>query len=147
MSKPQKVVLITGVASDLGIGRATAKLFAQNNYKIIGIDRQAKSANDFPFPIDYYKVNLANSSEIQQCCEQICTKYTAIDVLVNNAGIHGYEAIDSASVERFDEIVAINFRAPWLLCKWLHKLLSKATDGGSIVNVSSVHASRTTENR
>lgn len=34
----KKVALVTGVASEIGIGRACAKLFAANGYQVVGLD-------------------------------------------------------------------------------------------------------------
>ena len=65
-----------------------------------------------------------------------------IDVLVNNAG--GAPAAESATVSpRFNEkIIALNLTAPMTFCQAVHPAMSSQSEGGVIVNVSSVSGTR-----
>jgi NAD(P)-dependent dehydrogenase (short-subunit alcohol dehydrogenase family) len=59
---------------------------------------------------------------------------TDFDFLVNNAGIGIHASFAQTTEEQFDELVAIQFKAPFFLTQ---KLLPMITDGGRILNVSS----------
>ncbi len=61
-----------------------------------------------------------------------------LHLLVNNAGIVPNAALEATSAEAWDRCQAINLRAPFLLTRALIPALVAA--GGSVVNVSSVHA-------
>jgi len=57
-----------------------------------------------------------------------------LDILVNNAGIMGGVAPEEITPEQFDQLVAINAKAPLFL---VQRLLSVIPDGGRIINISS----------
>jgi NAD(P)-dependent dehydrogenase (short-subunit alcohol dehydrogenase family) len=57
-----------------------------------------------------------------------------LDILVNNAGISPRGEIEQTTPEMFDEVVAVNMRAPFFL---VQQGLKRLRDGGRIVNVSS----------
>ena len=61
-----------------------------------------------------------------------------VDVLVNNAGIEKDLPLEEVTAQFFDQILATNLRAPFLLSQGLVPLFSEA--GGAIVNISSIHA-------
>jgi 3-oxoacyl-[acyl-carrier protein] reductase len=57
-----------------------------------------------------------------------------VDVVVNNAGIAVYATLDAVDEAQFDEVFAINAKAPFFILKLG---LERLRDGGRIVNVSS----------
>ncbi|MBT5186147.1 MAG: SDR family oxidoreductase, partial [Kordiimonadaceae bacterium] len=67
-------------------------------------------------------------------------KYGRIDGLVNNAGRLDRCTIESIDDDLFDEIMIINTRAPIMLIKAALPHMEKQLNGGSIVNIGSVHA-------
>jgi len=60
-----------------------------------------------------------------------------LDILVSNAGISKATTIETITVKDFDELFAVNVRAPYFL---LQQLLPILSDGGSVVFVSSLGA-------
>ncbi len=65
--------------------------------------------------------------------------YGGLDILVNNAGIaHNYTPIEETSLEQWRKVVGIDLDAVFLGCK--HAIgLMKESDGGSIINISSIY--------
>ncbi|HEY8461524.1 MAG TPA: SDR family oxidoreductase, partial [Blastocatellia bacterium] len=64
------------------------------------------------------------------------------DVLVNNAGTFaGYAAIDEASVESWDWIMAVNLRGPFLCTREAFRIM-KRQRGGRIINIGSIASQR-----
>jgi NAD(P)-dependent dehydrogenase (short-subunit alcohol dehydrogenase family) len=62
----------------------------------------------------------------------------SVDVLVNNAGMSPlYDSVESVSEGLFDKVLAVNLKSVFLFCKYA---VPHMTDGGAIVNTSSVHA-------
>ena len=60
-----------------------------------------------------------------------------LDILVSNAGISKAAPIESITVKDFDDLFAVNVRAPYFL---LQQLLPILSDNGSVVFVSSLGA-------
>lgn len=65
---------------------------------------------------------------------EIKENYPNVDVLINNAGIHGFE--QRITSEGFAEMIAVNYLTPWLLTDLLKESLIKA-ENGKIINVAS----------
>ena len=133
------VVLITGVAS--GIGLATAKLFSGKGWKVAGIDNKP---GDFSF-VDYYiQTDLADPEQITKAVAQLKVYTDSLHALVNNAAYHVCAAAQETSLYEWDRVMSVNVRAPFLLAQKLYSLLAHTS--GCIVNISSVHALATSEN-
>jgi len=62
-----------------------------------------------------------------------------LDILVNNAGMTDRGYLEDAPIELWDDIMAVNLRAPFLCLQEAVKAM-KARGGGSIVNIGSVNA-------
>jgi NAD(P)-dependent dehydrogenase (short-subunit alcohol dehydrogenase family) len=67
-----------------------------------------------------------------------------LDALVNNAAIQLLKPLLETEPEEWDHIMGINVRAVYLTIKYAHPLMR--IQGGSIVNISSIHAVATSEN-
>ncbi|NUR86588.1 MAG: SDR family oxidoreductase [Nonomuraea sp.] len=59
---------------------------------------------------------------------------TELDILVNNAGIMGGSVPEETTPEQFDQLVAVNAKAPFFI---IQRALRAMPDGGRIVNISS----------
>lgn len=141
-SQPSQTVLITGAAG--GIGRATVKLFSQNGWRVIGVDR-----SDFgePFVTNglYIQADISVGENLEAIFAQAKTFTTSLEALVNNAAVQIAKPLVETSVEEWDAVMASNLRSVFLGVKLAHPLL-KADRGGAIVNISSVHAIATSIN-
>lgn len=130
-----KTAIITGVAG--GIGSATAELLNEHGWNVIGID--CKDIREVPSTFtEYYKVDVSVDSEIEEIAKKISTKYQSIDALVNNAAMQVNKPLLDTSPDEWDLVLATNLRSVYSMTRHFHPLIKK--NGGSIVNVSSVHA-------
>ena len=137
----KKVALITGVLG--GIGYATAKVFKDNGWDVIGIDRTNYECSDL---IDLFiQSDISEAEHISQIFNQIRdNKYSCINCLVNNAAVQVAKSILETSDDEWDLVYKSNIKAVFMSVKNAHELLKNAN--GSIVNVSSVHAFATSKN-
>jgi NAD(P)-dependent dehydrogenase (short-subunit alcohol dehydrogenase family) len=129
-----KVVLVTGASS--GIGSATAKLFALEGWQVIGVARRKMNK---PEGINHYiSGDVSKVSDVQRIFDEITNEEGRIDALINNAGIQICKPLVETTVEQWDAIMNTNVRSIFLCVKNAYPLMHEY--GGSIVNVSSVHA-------
>ncbi|MBE7433993.1 MAG: SDR family oxidoreductase [Anaerolineales bacterium] len=137
-----RTILITGAAG--GIGRAAVALFTQKGWRVIGVDRSDFGA-DFPGNGLFIRSDIARAEEMEGIFEKVKAVTDSLDALVNNAAVQVAKPLVETSVEEWDAVMAANLRSVFLGVKLAHPLL-KAGKGGSIVNVSSVHAVQTSAN-
>jgi len=137
-----KTVLITGAAG--GIGRATVHLFAQRGWLVIGVDRASFGAG-FPSNGLFIQSDISVGANLETIFRQAQNFTQRLDALVNNAALQIAKPFLETSVEEWDAVMASNLRSVFLGIKLAHPLF-KAAGGGSIVNVSSVHAIATSAN-
>ena len=89
LSLSNKVALITGAAS--GIGRATAKLFHQQNARVVGVDMDLDGLKSLKSElgnnIDIYQADISKESEVKDYMKNIYNEHQKINILCNIAGI------------------------------------------------------------
>lgn len=125
-------VVVTGAAG--GIGAACVKAFQARGSHVVGVDTKPTSEADEHLVIDLYR---------ETCGQELADALRGqeIETLVNNAATALYMPAVDTQVASWDETLAVNLRAPFLVSVALYPAL-KAADG-SVVNVSSVHAMAT----
>ena len=86
-----KTAVISGAASARGIGRATARLFAEHGARvaILDLDRGAAKAAAAELGADHIGIgcDVADLADCRQAAEQVIAAFGKIDILINNAGI------------------------------------------------------------
>jgi len=131
----KKVVCITGVAG--GIGSATTDIFLKDGWYVVGVDRVAKSS--LTNRVEHYIcADIGDPEAIKTVFEEISQRVDRLDALVNNAAVQLVKSIVDTEPVEWDAVMGVNVRGPYLMIKHGYPLLSRK--GGSIVNVSSIHA-------
>jgi NAD(P)-dependent dehydrogenase (short-subunit alcohol dehydrogenase family) len=143
-SLANKTALVTGASR--GMGRATALAVAAAGARVIvHYGRNADEAKAVVDQIrsaggraDAVAANLAAPDGAHTLAVQVRNLIgTRLDILVSNAGISKATPIESITIKDFDELFAVNVRAPYFL---LQQLLPILGEGGSVVFVSSLGA-------
>ena len=135
-----KTVLITGAAG--GIGRATVALFAEKNWRVIGVDRAAYP-DSFPQNGLFIQADIAEPEAVKTIVKDASVFTDGLDALVNNAALQIVKPILETTVDEWDAVMAVNLRSVFLSVKHAHPLLKNRQ--GAVVNVSSIHAVATSK--
>jgi len=138
----KRIMLITGAAG--GIGRSAVNVFSENGWRVVGVDR-SEYGDAFPKNGLFIHSDISNPDEIKTIYDQARGFSPTLDAVVNNAAIQIAKPLIETTVEEWDAVMASNLRSVFLGARLAHPLL-KASGGGAIVNVSSVHAVATSAN-
>lgn len=140
------VVLITG-ATD-GIGKQTALELAKLGYHVIihgrNKERVQQTLNEIQLSTNNLQLSalvcdLASLKAVRKLAEEIKSKYDRLNVLINNAGVYMKQRV--LTEDGFEATFAVNHLAHFLLTNLLLDLIKKS-DGGRIINVSSIAHTR-----
>jgi len=136
--------VVTGAAS--GIGEALARQLAEWGSNLVLVDRDAARLAEVAdgirtarpgLAIDTCVVDLSDDDATGRLAETLATEHPETTLLINNAGVALGGRFDQVTLEEFDWVMAVNFRA---VIRLTHALLPalKAHPGAHLVNVSSV---------
>lgn len=143
MDKMKKTVLITG--SSRGIGRATAEVFAANNYNII--INYLNSENEAFFLVNSLekqgysamacKADVSRRDQVDTMIEAGIRKFGTIDILVNNAGVSQQKLFTDITEYEWDRMFNIHVKGMFNCCQCVLPLMLKNKQG-KIINLSSI---------
>lgn len=140
-----KVAVITGAASARGIGKATARLFAEHGAKIAILDLDAGQAAQAAADIGPAHIGLACNVTRKEDCLRAATEIVArlgrIDILVNNAGITQPLRTMEIQPENYDAVTDVSLRGTLYMSQAVIPHM-RSRRAGSIICISSVSAQR-----
>ncbi|MEH7342434.1 SDR family oxidoreductase [Bacillus sp. JJ1532] len=145
-----KTILITGASR--GIGKAIALACSSNGATVILAGRDIEKLEEVSQEIkrnggkaQKLVFDLLDEGSIQKAIATILNQVGNIDVLINNAGLGHWSKIHETSVEVWDQVINVNYRSTFWMCKYLlpHMYENKK---GHIINISSVMTSRSMGN-
>lgn len=136
-----KVALITGATS--GIGRETAKLFANEGAKVIVTGRNEKRGHDVVAEIDasggqaeFFATDVTKQDTINSLIKYVKCKYGRLDILFNNAGVFVTAALEEITEEIWDSVYAANVKSMMLMTQQFEGMLRE--NHGTILNNASI---------
>jgi pteridine reductase len=146
-SGANRVAVVTGGAKR--IGRAIAVHLHQRgfdiglHYRSSGDSAQAladEMCDARPGSCELFQADLQELSQVGTLATQLCERYPAIDLLVNNASGFAPTPITTCTPEQFDSMLDANLRGPYFLIQGL--LPAMRAGGASIINLLDVHVER-----
>lgn len=143
-----KVAIVTGAG--MGMGEATAKLFAEAGAKVVVADfadehgeRVAEEISAAGGEAAFVHVDVSSSEQVQAMVAFAVNTYGTLDVAVNNAA----RKPDQGPVHEFDEdywdtLMGVDLKGVALSLKYELRQMRAQGTGGSIINISSVSGFR-----
>jgi NAD(P)-dependent dehydrogenase (short-subunit alcohol dehydrogenase family) len=138
-----KVAIVTGAASNPGLGRTTALTLAREGAKLVVTDVDAEGAQDCARAIRdgggvavAAKQDVTREDEWESTIALAIASFGRLDVLVNNAGIAVLKPIAHLTLADWHRQLDVNLTSVFLGCKYA--MAAMRDSGGSIVNISSV---------
>jgi len=148
-----KVAIVTG--SSRGIGKATALQLARDGADLAisarvetpiegrpgwSLEEAAAEIRALGQRVLPIKMDVTSDTDLQYLVDRVMAAYGRIDIVINNAArMGGGEPFLGGSRALFDEFIATNLRAPYILAQIAGSLMA-ATGGGEIVNITSAGA-------
>ncbi len=138
-----KIALVTGASR--GVGREIALALAEHGAAVM-LSARSKEAlekvrtridNDTPGKAMSMPAELTDEQSIKDLVIDIEDRFGKLDILVNCAGITHSASLEETSTEAFDNVMAVNTRGPYILCREALGLLKKS-ERAFVINISSV---------
>jgi 3alpha(or 20beta)-hydroxysteroid dehydrogenase len=134
-----KVALITGAAR--GQGEAAARAFVEEGARVVIADvndiEGKKLADDLGGAAVYQHLDVTQEGDWAAAIERTAGEFGLLTVLVNNAGILHFSALEQTTLADYERVIKVNQIGAFLGMRSVVEPMSEA-GGGSIVNVSSV---------
>lgn len=138
----KRIALITGATS--GIGEATARLLAINNFKLILCGRRKERLKTLSkelaaiTEVTTLSFEVRNHKEVAEAIASLPAEWKEMDVLINNAGnAHGLDPIQTGSLDDWDAMIDINVKGLLYVTKEVLPVMVKR-NGGHIINIGSI---------
>lgn len=151
-SLKDKIIIVTGASGLLGREHVKAVLSAGGTPILLDLNQETLDSQilelkkRYDQPISGYAVDITDEEKVKNNCEEIILKFSKIDGLVNNAAnnpkVENSEEINFSRLENFpisvwDKDLDVALKGTFLCIKYYGFQISKNSEGGSIVNISS----------
>jgi NAD(P)-dependent dehydrogenase (short-subunit alcohol dehydrogenase family) len=103
-----KAIVITGASS--GIGKATAKYFAEHGWRVAATMRKPENETELNQleNVSLYQLDVTDEGSIAKATEQILGDFGSVDVVLNNAGYAVMGTFESATLEQIKRQFDVN---------------------------------------
>lgn len=130
-----KVALVTGAGA--GIGKATAKLFAEEGAIVYALDIKGLEWVGSDPVIHPNELDICDFGAVKNAVMTIKKEHGRIDVLANIAGLISYEMMPMIDYEKFRKMLDVNVVALVHLMSLVSRIMTRQ-QSGSIINMASM---------
>ena len=143
MSKLEgRVAVVTGASN--GLGRQKAEVLAQAGAAVVLVARSrdllesvAEEIRGSGGQAEVVLADVSDEAAVDQVAEQVKSTLGVCDILINNAGINIRKDVEEFTLSDWNEIVAVNLTAPFLMCRRFVPGM-KEKGWGRIINMTSI---------
>jgi NAD(P)-dependent dehydrogenase (short-subunit alcohol dehydrogenase family) len=145
MSLEGRVAVVTGAAQGIGEGIAAELVREGASVALADVDEEGVTAVADRLAGNRRRVvgvrcDVSEEQQVEALVERAVSDLGGLSVYVNNAAIGVYTPVTETAVEDFDRCLAVNLRGVFLGVKHAALAMQRAGEGGSIINIASVHS-------
>jgi len=129
-----KIAVVTG--GSRGIGRAIVKALVEEGAKVLTCGRGNDPGN-LPSGVVWKTADVSIPKAVESLSGTVTERFGRVDILVNNAGIQIEKTVPDSSVEDWENLMGINAKGVFLMCREFIPMLAEG-GGGSIINIGSI---------
>lgn len=140
-----KAAIVTGAGS--GIGKATARLLAEEGAGVILAGRHLESVDAAAAEIrsrggraEGAACDVSKEEDVDRAVQSALDHFGRLDVVVNDASVMIHKPLLELQLKDWEEVLSIDLLGAFLFIRKAFQLMKP---GGSVVNVSSIHARQT----
>jgi NAD(P)-dependent dehydrogenase (short-subunit alcohol dehydrogenase family) len=135
-----KVVVVTGAGS--GIGAAAADRFVTEGAQVVYADRDTGRLGRIPASASVLPVaaDVADPASVSRLVRTVLDRFGRVDVVVSNAGIWRGSPFLEITDGEWDEVLGVNLKGTFLVCRGFARVMASAGAGGSIVVTASTNS-------
>ena len=135
----KQLAIVSGAGK--GIGKAIAQRLAEDGFFVLLADADQASGDLAKEEIGadragFYLTDIRDEKQVIALFHFAEATFGRIDVVVNNAGIIRDNMIWNMSAAEFDQVIDVNLKGTWLMCREAAKRM-KEQHSGRIINISS----------
>jgi NAD(P)-dependent dehydrogenase (short-subunit alcohol dehydrogenase family) len=138
-----KVAIVTGGTS--GIGLAAVQRFAKEGARVVIASRGADKVQKVAASIGANAIGIAcdvsDEKQVESTVAETLKRFGALDVVVNNAGMMIFKALEQQTADDWLKVLRVDLLGAFFFIKQAFLHMRR---GGSIINISSIHAVETT---
>lgn len=139
-----KVCVVTGSAQ--GIGESILRIVAGQGAIAVGLDRDIERGERAVAEIGdragFRYADVTDGKSVDVAIAAVLAEHGAVHGLVNNAGVAAYFDAATMTEQQWDDVFAVDLKGVWRCSRAVLPAM-RAQSGGSIVNISSIHARMT----
>jgi 3-oxoacyl-[acyl-carrier protein] reductase len=138
------VAIVTGTASKIGIGRATAIALSQQGAHLAqcdvdgsGLKEVEEIIRSMGNEVISFEADVSSAEDVGRIVDGTLKQFGRIDILVNNAAINQPIKVVDMSEEDWERVLSVNLKSVFLFCRAVLPSMMKQ-HYGRIINLSSV---------
>jgi NAD(P)-dependent dehydrogenase (short-subunit alcohol dehydrogenase family) len=137
-----KTIVITGAGG--GLGEGIARVCHREGANVVVCDIRGAQAERVAHSLGERARGLycdvRDPDDLERLVDAAIERFGRIDGLVNNAGANFVKPFLETTIEEWEEVLSVDLRAVFLLSQLVCRHMQTRPEGGSIVNISSVHS-------
>jgi NAD(P)-dependent dehydrogenase (short-subunit alcohol dehydrogenase family) len=137
----EKVAIITGGTSGIGLETGRQLLLQGAKVALIGSQeekglRALQELAVYGEQVSFIQGDISKTQQCQEVVSKAVAQFGSLDIVVNSAGIYMEKTIGEVTEDEFDNMMNINIKGTYFICKYALPYL-RQNGGGAIINVSS----------
>jgi len=142
-----RTALVTGASS--GFGRHFARVLSVAGARVAVAARRADRLAELVAEVEQsggqalaLSMDVTSRGSVRAAFDELAAHWVVADVLVNNAGVGSNDRALDCDDEAWDAVMDTNLRGSWMVAQEAARCMVAANRSGSIVNITSILASR-----